>query len=112
MGVLELPDNATLAFLHHLIREPAFNQLRTEEQLGYIVHTSIKTSGDNIKGMLFLIQSDSFDPIHVESRVEEFLASFRQRIVSMTVEDFQENVDAVVASFLEKVRLSVSDEEL
>jgi len=102
MGVLELPDNATLAFLHHLIREPAFNQLRTEEQLGYIVHTSIKTSGDNIKGMLFLIQSDSFDPIHVESRVEEFLASFRQRIVSMTVEDFQENVDAVVASFLEK----------
>jgi insulysin len=44
MGALELPDNATLAFLHHLIREPAFNQLRTEEQLGYIVHTPVDPS--------------------------------------------------------------------
>jgi hypothetical protein len=49
MGALELPDNAALAFLHHLIQEPAFNQLRTAEQLGYIVHTSVKTSGDNIR---------------------------------------------------------------
>jgi insulysin len=103
MGALVLRDNATLAFLHHLIREPAFNQLRTEEQLGYIVHTSVKTSGVNIKGLLFLIQSDSFDPIHVESRVEEFIANFRERIISMSAEEFQKNVDAVVTSFLEKV---------
>jgi insulysin len=103
MGPMELPDNAILGLVHHLIREPAFNQLRTEEQLGYIVHTSVKTSGENIKGLLFLIQSDGFDPIHVESRVEEFLAKFRQRIVDMTPEDFQTNVDSVVSSFLEKV---------
>lgn len=103
IGVLELKDNATLAFLHHLIREPAFNQLRTEEQLGYIVHTSVKTSGNNIKGLLFLIQSDAFDPIHVEMRVEEFISKFRERIVSMTEQDISKNVDAVVASLLEKV---------
>jgi insulysin len=104
MGVLDMTTNAMLAFINHIVREPAFNQLRTEEQLGYIVHTSVKTSGDNIKGLLFLIQSDSFDPIHVESRIETFLANFRQRIVDMSSEDFQTNVDSVVASFLEKVR--------
>jgi insulysin len=104
MGDLAMRDNATLSFLKHLIQEPAFNQLRTEEQLGYIVHTSVKTSGDNIKALLFLIQSDSFDPLHVESRVEEFLAKFRDRIISTTSENFQKNVDAVVSSFLEKVR--------
>eukprot|EP00980_Cylindrotheca_fusiformis_P029009 scaffold22696_cov118-Cylindrotheca_fusiformis.AAC.3 len=102
MGALTLRDNATLAFLKHLIQEPAFNQLRTEEQLGYIVHSSVKTSGDNIKGLLFLIQSDSFHPLHVESRVEEFLSKFRDRIISMTSDHFQKNVDAVVSSFLEK----------
>ena len=105
MEALELPDNPILALCHNLIREPAFNQLRTEEQLGYIVHSSVKTSGDNIKGLLFLIQSDSFDPIHVESRVEAFLLQFRQRIVAMSQEEFQKHLDAVVSSFLEKVRI-------
>lgn len=107
LGKMELIDNATLAFVHHLIKEPAFNQLRTEEQLGYIVHTSIKTSGDNIKGLLFLIQSDSFDPIHVEGRVEDFISKFRKRIQAMTAEDFETNLQSVVASFLEKVRPSL-----
>ncbi len=107
LGFLGLEENATLAFLHHLLKEPAFNQLRTEEQLGYIVHTSIKTSGHNIKNLLFLIQSDSFDPIHVESRIEAFLARFRPRIQNMTREDFETNITAVVASFLEKVSLSL-----
>ena len=102
VGPLELVDNATLAFLQHLIREPAFNQLRTEEQLGYIVHTSVKTSGVNVKGLLFLIQSDSFDPLHLDERVEVFLASFRERIINMTDEVFQQNIDAVVTNFLEK----------
>jgi insulysin len=102
MGALDMVTNAKLAFVNHLVREPAFNQLRTEEQLGYIVHTSIKTSGDNIKALLFLIQSDSFDPDHVESRIEFFLSNFRQRIVDMSNDDFQTNIDSVVASFLEK----------
>lgn len=102
MGPMDLENNATLAFIHHLMKEPAFNQLRTEEQLGYIVHTSVKTSGDNIKALIFLIQSEGFDPIYVEGRVEEFLARFRQRIQNMTLEDFATNVHAVVSSFLEK----------
>jgi insulysin len=104
MGAIDLSTNASLALFNHLVREPAFNQLRTEEQLGYIVHTSVKTSGDHVKGLLFLIQSDAFDPIQVEGRIEAFLASFRKRISDMSESDFQTNVDAVVASFLEKVR--------
>jgi len=102
MGALDLETNSTLALFAHLLREPAFNQLRTEEQLGYIVHSSIKTSGDHIKGILILVQSDSFNPYHVEERIEIFLAKFRQRILDMSESDFQTFVDTVVASFLEK----------
>jgi insulysin len=105
IGPMEYAENAVLVFFNHLVREPAFNQLRTEEQLGYIVHTSIKTSGNDIKGLLFLIQSDSFDPIHMEERVELFLSKFRQKyILPLTEDEFQKNKDAVVANFLEKVR--------
>jgi insulysin len=102
MGVLDMATNAKLAFVNHVVREPAFNQLRTEEQLGYIVHTSVKTSGANIKSLLFLIQSDSFAPDHVEKRIEVFIAKFRESIAKMSTQVFQTNVDTVVASLLEK----------
>jgi insulysin len=105
IGAMDLRTNATLAFLSHLIKEPAFNELRTEEQLGYIVHTSVDTAGDDIKGLLFLIQSDAFDPIHLDGRVEAFLERFRSKIVQMSAEEFQINIDAVVKNFMEKVRL-------
>jgi insulysin len=108
IGPMELSANATLAFIAHLVKEPAFNELRTEEQLGYIVHTSIDTAGDDIKGLLFLIQSDAFDPVHLDSRVEAFVDRFRSKIVDMSAEEFQTNVEAVVKSFLEKVRTVVA----
>jgi insulysin len=102
MGPMDLATNSILAFLHHLVKEPAFNELRTNEQLGYIVHTSIKTSGDNIKGLLFLIQSDGYDPNHLDERVEAFLVRFRTRLVEMEAEEFDTNIQAVKKNFLEK----------
>jgi len=102
VGPVELKVNATLALLHHLLREPAYNELRTNEQIGYIVHTSVATNGDAVKGLIFLIQSDSFDPTHIDSRIENFLEGFRSKMVLMSEEDFQGNIDAVVQNFEEK----------
>jgi insulysin len=103
IGPMDIRTNAKLSLLLQLMREPAFNVLRTEEQLGYIVFSSIKTTADNIKNIMILIQSDSFDPIHVNERVENFLVTFRSKILtSMSEEEFQVNVNAVRESMLEK----------
>jgi len=102
IGDQEINENAALALLHHLIKEPAFNILRTNEQLGYIVHTAVKTNGDNIKGLLFLIQSDSYDPIYLDSRIELFLDGIRSKIAKMTQEEYNSNIDALVEIFQEK----------
>lgn len=104
IGPMDLRTNATLAFIAHLVKEPAFNELRTAEQLGYIVHSQIDTCGDDIKGLVFLIQSDAFDPVHLDSRIEAFVDRFRSKIMNMSAEEFQTNVEAVVKSFMEKVR--------
>ena len=101
-GAVSLSTNAIISFLHHLIKEPFFNELRTKEQLGYIVHSSIKTNGNNIKSMLFLIQSDAFDPMHLDNRVEAFIIRFRDHLVKMTDEEFETNIDSVVKEFHEK----------
>merc|ERR1712038_1384240 len=85
------------------------NELRTNEQLGYIVHTSIKTNGDDIKGLLFIIQSDSFDPLYLDERIEAFLDRMRTKIVAMDDDDFQSNITALQQSFMEKNK-NISEE--
>jgi insulysin len=102
VGAIEIDTNAVLAVCHHLLKEPAFNELRTNEQLGYIVHSSIKTNGDNIKSLLILIQSDSYDPIYMDSRIEAFLERLREKIECMEPEEFQKNISAVSQSLREK----------
>mmetsp|Transcript_15952 Transcript_15952/g.22803 ORF Transcript_15952/g.22803 Transcript_15952/m.22803 type:complete len:909 (-) Transcript_15952:68-2794(-) len=102
IGVIDIETNATLAFLHHLVKEPSFNELRTQEQLGYIVFTTIKTNGNNVKSLMFLIQSDVYSPVFLDARVEAFIDRFRAKLVGMPHEEFQANINAVVDLFLEK----------
>lgn len=100
MGNLSLQERAHLSFLQHVLKEPAFHQLRTEEQLGYIVHTAPHTSGANIKGLMLLIQSDAYDPVHLASRVDVFVQGFRSNLVEAA--DFDKNVKAVVKALRDK----------
>jgi insulysin len=102
IGEMGTRENATLSVLGQLVREPAFNQLRTEEQMGYIVFSQVKTIGDNIKGLLLLVQGDTYDPIHMDERIEIFLDNFRDTVVAMSDEDFTDNIAAVCQTLLEK----------
>lgn len=102
IGVTDLKNNSILSLLAHLIQEPAFDELRTQEQLGYIVHTSVKTNGPNIKSLMFLIQSDSHEPQHLNDRVEAFISRFRERLVAMSDKEYKSNASAVIEEFLEK----------
>lgn len=103
IGSVDFKTNAVLSFLMHIIQEPAFNELRTNEQLGYIVHSSIKTMGSNIKYIIILIQSEGYDPTYLDSRIEKFIERFRKdHIVSMSPEVFEANKTAVINQLLEK----------
>jgi secreted Zn-dependent insulinase-like peptidase len=44
-----LSQSAVLSLLSHLLTEPLFDQLRTKEQLGYIVHSSPTTVGSLVR---------------------------------------------------------------
>jgi len=102
IGPIDLRVNACLSIFSHLVQEPAFNQLRTEEQLGYIVHTGVKTSGEKVKSLMMLVQSESFDPHHIDQRIEAFLQHFRSTLLEMSSEDFKLRVDTVVQILTEK----------
>ncbi|KAI0372962.1 insulin-degrading enzyme [Pilatotrama ljubarskyi] len=82
---------ATTALLGHILSEPAFNVLRTREQLGYIVSASQWTlTGGGQTGLRILVQSER-QPAYLEQRVEAFLREMEDKLQTMPEEEFQEH---------------------
>lgn len=63
--------NVVLELFSQSICESCFDVLRTKEQLGYIVHSSIREYG-GVRGIEISIQSDR-SPVYLNERIENFL---------------------------------------
>ncbi|OQS04220.1 insulin-degrading-like enzyme, metalloprotease family M16A [Thraustotheca clavata] len=84
-----------------LLKEPCFNQLRTIEQLGYIVFSSSHRA-HGIEYFRLIIQSDVAPPAYVEASIEQFLQTMRTTIVNMTYDEFKKYLQSVTDTLLEK----------
>lgn len=71
-------SNMVLELFSQILKEPAFNVLRTQEQLGYIVFSGVRNVG-GITGFQVLVQSTK-KPRYLNHRIEEFLKSARTLI--------------------------------
>eukprot|EP00250_Pteridium_aquilinum_P021928 c25264_g2_i1 orf=2311-5265(+) len=82
-------------------KQEVFYQLRSVQQLGYIV---VLANRDDfgVRGAQFIIQSASKDPKDLDARVEEFLSSFEDNLMRLTDEEFKSNVNALIEIKLEK----------
>ncbi|VDD86432.1 unnamed protein product [Enterobius vermicularis] len=99
-GVQNPKENVLLQLIVQLISEPAFNQLRTNEQLGYIVHTNVFCNF-GVQALRMIVQG-GHDPEFVNERIECFLSTFRQKLEEMPEEQFRENIESLAAKRLEK----------
>jgi secreted Zn-dependent insulinase-like peptidase len=99
----KLRQEALVTFVAHILSEQAFDQLRTKEQLGYIVHTAVKKVG-NIAALHFIVQSSHKDPHYLDTRIEDFLQHFYSHTLDekFAGEEFQTNVSAVIDLLTEK----------
>nr|GAT43337.1 insulin-degrading enzyme [Mycena chlorophos]GAT43339.1 insulin-degrading enzyme [Mycena chlorophos] len=94
-SVVDQHLRVTAALLSQLLKEPAFNILRTQEQLGYIVGLNGWTlSGGVEKGIRVVVQSEK-TPGYLEDRVEAFLETMKTNIEEMSVETFAEHKESV-----------------
>lgn len=91
-----------LAMVAQIAQEPCFNQLRTREQLGYLVFSGIRRQLSQLAFRL-IVQSER-DPIYLENRVLEFLESLREIIADITEKEYQSQVDSLIADTLEKYK--------
>ena len=90
--------HSQLELINHMLEEPAFDQLRTREQLGYTVFSTLR----NTFGVLGLsvtvcANAQKFTGIHVDERIEAFIKEFiGGKLQKMTKEEFAENIVTLV----------------
>lgn len=101
-SLLEPNMRAQLMLLGQMTDEPCFNQLRTIEQLGYVVFSGPSFS-DTWAGYRILIQSEK-DCRYLEGRVENFLTSFHKTLEDMSEEDFAGHKRAIINKRLAKLK--------
>ncbi|OJJ43998.1 hypothetical protein ASPZODRAFT_18773 [Penicilliopsis zonata CBS 506.65] len=100
-----ITDNALRAKLllfAQMTDEPAFDQLRSKEQLGYVVWSGARYSATTF-GYRVIIQSERTAD-YLESRIDSFLGNFARTLEEMTEEDFEGHKRSVINKRLEKLK--------
>lgn len=93
---------AKVLLLGQMTDEPCFNQLRTIEQLGYVVFSG-PSFHDIWIGYRILIQSEK-DCRYLEGRIENFLNTFEEMLKDLSEEDFESHKRAIINKRLAKLK--------
>lgn len=98
IGEESLESECLIEILTKVIREPLFNTLRTQEQLGYSVSCSSKKE-DNFLGFIITVESqERKNPSWlVDGRIERFLKEFSKTFESMEEEEFEIIKQSIIA---------------
>jgi len=107
-GLQSTRSNMLLELLADIVKEPCFDQLRTKEQLGYIVHSGVRRSSC-VQGLRIIVQSDKH-PEYLETRVELYINNLAVYIKNMSDEEFSAHKEGLATKRLEKPKkLSVKN---
>lgn len=93
---------AKCLMLEQITHEPAFNQLRSKEQLGYVVFSGSQRH-DTRLAYYILIQSER-TPEYLESRIDAFLLDFATVLANMSDAEFDGHKRAICNKRMEKLK--------
>lgn len=85
-----------------IFHEPCFNQLRTKEQLGYVVFSGIRLAR-NYMGYRILVQSER-SASYLRSRIENFLQLMSTKLKDLTEEEFENYKKTLIDKKLTKLK--------
>ncbi|KAF4701428.1 hypothetical protein FOZ62_030676, partial [Perkinsus olseni] len=85
--------------LSQILSQKFFDSLRTKQQLGYIVQSTLRIVEREVS-MLFLVQSE-VSVLEVQKRIEEFVRDIPNMISSLTDEEYRDYARAVVDNLKE-----------
>lgn len=94
-GYDELTSRACSLLLGEIIQPWFYNQLRTQEQLGYAVFAFAVPIGRQW-GLAFLLQSNSKQPAYLYERYQDFYAKTQKRLREMSKTNFNQYKQAMI----------------
>jgi len=98
--------DAALALICHMAGTSAYQSLRTEEQLGYLVQAGLWLE-QHVVGLTVLVQGNRLAPHEADARIEAWLRTFMDQLEQMPADEFANNVRAVVSERTQRyVRLA------
>lgn len=114
---LQLTSSSAIRLLCHILREPLFNELRTKQQLGYVVSSSYEigfSSQSNENGqspmttpidfITITVLSRKMAPPEICTRIDEFLQAFRKALESMPESEMKDHADALSTALLKPIQ--------
>lgn len=96
------PLRAKTLLLDQMTHEPAFDQLRTKEQLGYVVFSGARPTSTTI-GYRFIIQSEK-TPQYLSERIDNFLTGWAKTLEEMSDAEFEGHKRSLITKRLEKLK--------
>lgn len=82
-----IENKAKYALLGSMINAPFYKDMRTDQQLGYIVSGRASSLAD-LPGLGFLIQSPKVGPVELERRINGFFTTYEETITNMEQAQF------------------------
>lgn len=107
VGEKSLERSATAQMLASIVESDFYTQMRTKQQLGYIVWSFNQTLEDRMF-MRFVIQSANHSPFELKRRVEEWLKQAENLLDNLTDEEFERHRASRIVS-LEKEGESIAE---
>eukprot|EP00814_Leptocylindrus_danicus_P018893 CAMPEP_0116007748 /NCGR_PEP_ID=MMETSP0321-20121206/2472_1 /TAXON_ID=163516 /ORGANISM="Leptocylindrus danicus var. danicus, Strain B650" /LENGTH=1177 /DNA_ID=CAMNT_0003476479 /DNA_START=185 /DNA_END=3718 /DNA_ORIENTATION=+ len=115
-----IKQSAAIRLICGMLREPFFNELRTKQQLGYIVSSSYEMSVSNsedslmaddhaldfavIDGITMKVLSQKVPPDEICERVDEFLLKFGEMLEAMPESEIKIHSDSLSKKMLKPIK--------
>lgn len=94
-------DSAVTALLAQIMSSPFYDDLRTRQQLGYVVFAS-NMPLMRVPGLALVVQSPKFSTTEIESRIETFLEAFATKLNDLGDPEFAQHRESLAARLQEE----------
>ncbi|XP_031485488.1 nardilysin-like isoform X2 [Nymphaea colorata] len=101
VGIQSTTSIAMVDLFAEIFEERFFDQLRTKEQLGYVVESGPRMTY-RISGFCFRVQSSQYNPSYLQGRIDQFIHGVEKILEEIDTETFDSYRNGLIAKKLEK----------
>ena len=100
-GKRDMKANAILRVANSVLQPDFYHELRTQKQLGYIVHSGLRFT-EKALGLIFIVQSPNHDPSQIEEHFLTWQGKVIEKLEKISVFELESLKNAVSVSLREK----------